>query len=136
MSKRLTFRPVGIPGGAYPEWLRALDGKSGVYVIRQPRAFGSAEVVYVGESHTGRLYGTITRHFQGWRRYKSWWSHVFAPVRPHDPGLTYPRATVEVAVRVTSSNGALDLQAELIQQLRPRDNLLEVVQDEQPAVPF
>ena len=38
---------------------RDLDGKSGVYVIRE-----GSEIVYVGESHTNRLYDTLTRHFQ------------------------------------------------------------------------
>ena len=33
----------------------ALDGKSGVYVIREIQRDGSTPIVYVGESHTGRL---------------------------------------------------------------------------------
>lgn len=55
----LSYRPVGGRGEPYPEWVRALKGKSGVYVIRE-----RGEVVYVGESHAGRLYETLTRHFQ------------------------------------------------------------------------
>ncbi|HTR52014.1 MAG TPA: hypothetical protein VMJ10_14975 [Kofleriaceae bacterium] len=39
-----------------------------------------------------------------------------------DPGLTYPRDTVEVAVRVTSSSDALDQEMKLIARLAPRDN--------------
>jgi hypothetical protein len=42
----------------------------------------------------------------------------------HDPGLTYDRAEVEVAVRVTSSRACLDEEMRLIARLRPRDNLL------------
>lgn len=59
----LVFRPVGASGDPYPDWVRDLDGKSGVYVIRERRG-ESAEIVYVGESHTDRLYDTLTRHFQ------------------------------------------------------------------------
>jgi hypothetical protein len=44
----------------HPELAR-LRGMSGVYALRDR---GSKEVVYVGESHTGRLYQTLVRHFQ------------------------------------------------------------------------
>ncbi len=57
----LVYRPVGEVAEPYPDWVRALRGHSGVYVIRD-RASG--ETLYVGESHTGRLYQTLTRHFQ------------------------------------------------------------------------
>jgi hypothetical protein len=63
----LTYRPIGETGTPYPAWLRALKGKSGVYVIREIKRDGSSPIVYVGESHTGRLYQTITRHFQSVR---------------------------------------------------------------------
>ena len=55
----LVYRPVGEPGEPYPSWVRALKGKSGVYVIRE-----DDEVVYVGQSSAGKLYETLTRHFQ------------------------------------------------------------------------
>jgi len=55
------YRPVGERGEDYPEWLRNLRGSSGVYVIRDAR---TSEVLYVGESHSGRVYETLTRHFQ------------------------------------------------------------------------
>jgi hypothetical protein len=122
MAGRLTYRPVGGEGKPYPEWLRGLDGKSGVYVIRQ-----RGRVVYVGESHADRLYGTVTRHFQGWKRRKKWWSGVFSK---HDPGLTYERATCEVAVRVVPKGRAVDAQNALIRRLDPKDNVLG--QDEAP----
>lgn len=46
----LTYRPVGEPGEPYPDWVRALAGKSGVYVIRELGDDGSHEIAYVGES--------------------------------------------------------------------------------------
>jgi hypothetical protein len=60
----LKYRPIGGTGEPYPAWVRALRGKSGVYVIREQQRDGSVPIVYVGESHTRRLYQTLTRHFQ------------------------------------------------------------------------
>ncbi|MCE9575701.1 MAG: M23 family metallopeptidase [Deltaproteobacteria bacterium] len=126
----LTFRPLGARGDPYPAWVRALRGKSGVYVIRE-----RDEVVYVGESHTDKLYETLTRHFQAWRRYKGFWRGQYG--EGHDPGLTYDRAAVEVATRVTRANRALDEEARLIARLAPRDNLRgQVVTDDAEAAPF
>jgi hypothetical protein len=127
----LQYRRVGERGEAYPDWVRALDGKSGVYVIREIDRNGSPEIVYVGSSN-GRLYDTLTRHFQIWRRYKGFWKGQYA--EGHDPGLTYDRGRVDVAVRVTAPGDALDEEARLIARLRPRDNLL--LQPAEEAVPF
>jgi hypothetical protein len=114
---RLVYRPVGDRGEPYPDWLRALRGESGVYVIRE-----RGVVVYVGESHTGRIYETLTRHFQAWRRWKRWWDGQYG--EGHDPGLTYDRASVDVAVRVTDhGDPAIEEEAALIRALAPRDNL-------------
>jgi Peptidase family M23 len=118
----LAYRPVGERGESYPEWVRNLRGKSGVYVIRERHADGASEVVYVGESHSGKLHETLTRHFQGWRRWKGFWRGQYG--EGHDPGLTYPRGAVEVAARVTPASRAIDEEARLIHRLRPRDNLL------------
>ena len=69
-------------------------------------------------------------HFH-WRRWKGWWRGQYG--EGHDPGLTYDRDRVEVAVRVTSATKALDEEDRLIRRLRPRDNLLG--QPEAP-IPF
>jgi len=114
----LTYRPVGAPGEPYPDWVRALRGKSGVYIIRDKE---TSETLYVGESHAGNLYETMTRHLQVWRRWKGFWRGQFG--EGHDPGLTYPRDSVEVAVRPTTSRRAIDEEARLIRRLAPRDNL-------------
>jgi hypothetical protein len=132
----LSYRPVGGSGEPYPDWLRALRGKSGVYIIRERQRDGSTETVYVGESHRGRLYQTLTRHFQTWRRSKKFWSGQYGG-QSHDPGLTYPRDKVTVATRVLSADRAIAEEARLIARLRPRDNLLGQPADEQgEAVPF
>jgi hypothetical protein len=123
----LVYRPVGERGESYPEWLRRVRGSSGVYVIRER----GGPVLYVGQSSANKLYETLTRHFQTWRRFKSFWRDQYA--EGHDPGLTYDRASVEVAVDVTTPSDALDREARLIQRLRPRDNLIgNAIEEEVP----
>ncbi len=126
----LTYRAIGTAGERYPEWLRALKGESGVYVIRERDGKKKPVVVYVGQSGAGRLYETVTRHFQTWRRWKGFWKGQYA--EGHDPGLTYDRNRVEVAVRLTEPNESYEEEARLIARLRPRDNLLGQPDD----VPF
>lgn len=125
----MNWRPLGAFGDTYPAWVRELAGKSGVYAIRE-RGWFSTTVVYVGESHTGGLYKTLTRHFQQWHRGKSWWRGQYAPAQT-DPGHTYKRDAVEVAVRTSSRSRALSLQAHWISTLKPRDNV-QIVEE----VPF
>jgi hypothetical protein len=133
----LSYRPIGTTGG-YPSWVRALRGKSGVYIIRERQRDGSNPVVYVGESHAGRLYQTLTRHFQIWRRHKKFWSGQYTGSQSHDPGLTYNRARCTVAVRVLPAERAMTEEGRLIARLRPRDNLIgqpdELAADD--VVPF
>jgi hypothetical protein len=125
------YRMLGDRGEPYPEWVRALKGKAGVYIIRDAETH---ECLYVGSS-AGRLYDTLTRHFQTWRRWKGFWKGQYG--EGADPGLTYPRADVEVAVRLTSPGAALDEEMRTIARLRPRDNQIgqpDVATDE--TVPF
>ena len=112
------YRPVGDGGDDYPDWVRDLKGKAGVYLIRD---LESRELVYIGSS-AGRLSDTLTRHFQQWRRWKGFWKGAYG--KGHDPGLTYDRGAVEVAVRLTPPTKSLDEEMRLIARLRPRDNLL------------
>jgi hypothetical protein len=49
------YRPIGARGEPYPQWVRDLDGESGVYIIRDRN---TREIVYVGSS-VGRLYDTL-----------------------------------------------------------------------------
>ena len=112
------YRPIGASGEPYPSWVRELKGEAGVYMIRDA---ASHEILYVGSS-SSRLYDTLTRHFQQWRRYKGYWRGQYA--EGHDPGLTYNRARVEVAVKLTSPADALDEEARMIRRLTPRDNII------------
>lgn len=126
----LHYRPIGARGEPYPQWVRDLKDKSGVYLIRDA---DTHELLYVGSS-TRRLYDTSTRHFQAWRRWKTFWKDQYA--QGHDPGLTYDRDSVEVAVRITRADDALDEEARLIHRLRPRDNLLGQPVEPIEEVPF
>ncbi|MCC7108002.1 MAG: hypothetical protein IT382_01830 [Deltaproteobacteria bacterium] len=119
--RRIPARPVGDRGERYPAWLTDLAGASGCYVIRD-KATGRA--LYVGESHTGRLYQTISRHLQAWGRLKAHWVGLLG-AQAHDPGTTYDRSTVTVGVVITSPAAAMPLQRRLIRSLKPRDNILE-----------
>lgn len=126
-AARLTYRPVGATGDPYPAWVQDLRGRSGVYVIRERQDDGTTPIVYVGQSSLDRLYETLTRHFQTWRRWKGFWRGQYA--EGHDPGLTYDRAACAATAIVTAPDAALELEARLIARLHPRDNLLG-----QPAV--
>jgi hypothetical protein len=112
-----SYRPVGDRGEPYPAWVRGLRGASGVYVIREI----DGPIVYVGSS-VGRFYETLTRHFQAWRRYKGFWRGQFA--EGADPGLTYDRSTVEVAIKTTTPGDAHEEELRMIRRLQPRDNQL------------
>lgn len=111
--KALAYRdPNGKPG-QYADWLRALANQSGAYVIRSKE---TRRALYVGESHTGRLYDAIRHHFVP--RSKPHWL-----LGGHDlTEYKCSRHAVEVAVRVTPPAGAIGAQNNLIQRLQPSAN--------------
>lgn len=124
----LEFRPLGGRGEPYPSWVRALKGHSGVYVIRTQGDDGEETIAYVGSSSTDRLYETFTRHFQEWRRWKKYWRGGFS--EGADPGWTYPRESSEAAAFATSRAEALAVEMSLIRALRPRDNQIGQLEDD------
>lgn len=60
-SARHVWVPLVVGGKLNGEIKRAIDRTSGAYAIRTKRGHG---VVYVGESHVGRMWRTLMRHFQ------------------------------------------------------------------------
>lgn len=90
--------------------MKELKGKSGVYLIREKNGFlfFAGAVVYVGESHTDRLYSTLLRHFQHWTGKTA--------------GATFAASKVEVAVVRCPAKRALALQNSIIEEYRPRLN--------------
>lgn len=123
------YRAVGESGDPYPDWVRRLRGQSGVYVIREI----GGPIVYVGSS-IGRLYETLTRHFQAWRRFKGYWRGQYA--EGADPGLTYKRNRVEVAIKITTPEDAHEEELRMIRRLAPQDNQLGQPERELEAAPF
>jgi excinuclease UvrABC nuclease subunit len=104
----LDFRPVK-EGRAVADWVKALRGKSGVYLIRERGFLG--EVLYIGESHRDRLYSTMLRHFQRWT----------GPTA----GPTFAVSKVEVAVIRTPAGKAIELQNAVIAEYRPKLNVTD-----------
>ena len=117
---RLAWHPARSDGRTYHASLRAGRDRSGVYCIRVRGFFGGAEVVYVGESHTDRLYQTCTRHFQSWTA-GGWFTRARGPVNTYDPDAC------DVAVVLCPAGRVGALQARLIDELQPRDNLIKPV---------
>ena len=105
----LEFRPVKTDR-QLADWVKALKGKSGVYLIREKSDWiiFAGDVVYIGESHTNRLKSTLLRHFQRWTGKTA--------------GATFAVSKVEVAVVRCPANRALSLQNALIEEYRPRLN--------------
>lgn len=119
-------------GGGWTDWRPVRVGRayapiprdaSGVYVIRRRRG---GKVVYVGQSHTGRLRKTALRHFQHWKR-----DHFHQFDR-----ATYDPATVEIRWRVVTGGrlAVLRAEAEAIAELHPSDNIeVPVSSADEPA---
>lgn len=96
-------------GHQIAKWVKELKGKSGVYVIRERGFLG--RVLYIGESHTGRLHSTLLRHFQHWTGKTA--------------GHTFAVSKVEVAVVRTPAARAFDLQNAMIAEFRPTLNVAD-----------
>ncbi len=113
---------VGARGSrrAFHPGLRKAHGASGVYALRD-RA--SKSVIYVGESHKGRLYKTLIRHFgdpSGQFARRGEWTHL-APER------------LEVAIWLCKPSSAVQLECEAIRHYDPQANRARCDSD---AAPF
>jgi hypothetical protein len=104
--------PLHPSGQGFADWLRELRPAraNGVYLIRDAR---TREMLYIGESHTSRLYETLTRHLYAWNGKGS--------------GPSYHPALVEVAVMLaeTPLDDPVADQYALIEQHEPRDNIMD-----------
>ncbi len=103
----LEFKAVK-EGNAVAEWVKESKGRSGVYIIRERGFLG--DILYVGESHTGRLYTTLLRHFQQWT----------GPTA----GPTFANSDVEVAIVRTPADKALETQNAIIEEYEPKLNVI------------
>jgi excinuclease UvrABC nuclease subunit len=102
----IAFRDL-MEGRKLSPWVHELAGKSGVYMIREKGFLGN--VLYCGESHTGRLKKTLLRHFQHWTG--------------KTKGPTFARSKVEIAVFKTRKENAVEMQNALIAEYKPTLNI-------------
>lgn len=113
------FRPANPAArGTRDAWAAEFPppGISGVYAIANLRGV----VLYVGESHTGRLRKTLARHFQLWDD-------------PTQPRHVYDRHRVQVCWMQTAPADALHTEADWTIELDPRDNLADPYEVGYPA---
>ena len=101
---------------------------SGIYAILNT---STGAALYIGESHTGRLYDTITRHFRRWKLDPS--QDTYGRRRG---GTTYERRDVSVMIYLCDPTIATDEQYKLIRALKPRDNSLDCHTCDGSDVPF
>ncbi|NBU16713.1 MAG: hypothetical protein EBS48_06825 [Actinobacteria bacterium] len=60
-ARSVAWTPLRVDGGWNRALLAAMDGRSGVYAVRDAT---TKRTLYVGESHTDRMWRTLLRHFQ------------------------------------------------------------------------
>jgi hypothetical protein len=75
---------LGSDGDPYPFALRGLTKARGVYLIRDKR---TKSIVYAGSSKNS-LYGTLSRHFQSWRRAKKFWHGQYGKAHGISPTVS------------------------------------------------
>ncbi len=119
--------PLIVGGGWNPELRRAFDGASGAYAIRHK---GTHKVEYVGESHTGRGWTTLTRHFQDASgkfatRNQKWGGEgmkTWTRAKPGDYEAAVWVTSRGLRKKESSDEGAMRKQAQLIKRYDPPGN--------------
>jgi hypothetical protein len=116
------FNPLQADGH-YVARIRALREADGCYAIREVYYLRRPRCVYVGQSSTGCLYRTLTRHFQEWSRTAagSFWEKERGPCHVYD----VTRCEVAIFPVPRAQVGALEKH--LIAELDPRDNVKDAV---------
>jgi hypothetical protein len=108
-ARRTSWRSPIDKNGGWAAWVRELAGRHGVYLIRD---LETKELLYVGESHRGRLLPTLRRHLWSWSG--------------RGAGPTYDPQRVQIAIELYDQpDDAVDRQFELIRSLQPRDNVVD-----------
>lgn len=112
-----------IVGQGYNPVVREASRGSGVYAIKNA---STGRVLYVGHSHTGRLWKTMLRHLQAPDSFERVGDWVY---RGSMRDLT-------VSVWPTPAQDAGELEDEMIARLEPEANLERMVDVEDDEVPF
>lgn len=115
---RARWLPLKVGGAWNPELRRIFGEASGVYAFRRK---GSARVEYVGESHTGRGWKTLQRHFQDQTGAFADRSE-FTATDAHAYECAVWATSQGARAKKNGDQAALDLQARMIDRYRPRQN--------------
>lgn len=95
-------------GDLNPALRARMHGRSGIYVVRVKR---HRSVLYIGESHTGRAWKTLLRHFHGTESFRGRGEWVC------DLGCALTR--LEVAFYKTHPRSCLVREAAFAKRLKP-----------------
>jgi excinuclease UvrABC nuclease subunit len=107
MYEKLVYRDPDNGKGRAAAWLNDLRNESGVYVLKGKY---SEKILYVGESHSGRLALTIKRHFWAWNDQTERFHFIINMDQ------------VLVGVRTCRASAAKMMQDEYIKNLKPAYN--------------
>lgn len=99
--------PWDFEAETWRDWLDEIRGFCGVYRIRDA---SSGEMLYIGESHSHRLYETLLRHFSAWRNNES---------------RTFAREEVQVSVRLCDPHEAAEMQFDALRKWPTRFNVYD-----------
>ncbi len=124
---RLAYFGLMVSPTRYNPRLADYADRAGAYVFRSVR---TGKVLYVGSCRTTKhgLRAEVQRHVQRWKSRDR-------ENTKHDPGYHISRFAVEVAMVPCAPSKALQLEAALIQKLRPIHNT-EVYDAAGKLVPF
>lgn len=113
------YRPLVVGGALNRELEEFMRRRHGVYSVRR---IGRRRPVYVGESHTGRAWKTMLRHFQACESF-----------RGVDEWCDERAELYEIAFFPTrTGDAALDVEQRAIRRLNPSWNTQRPADDETP----
>ncbi|MDB4884472.1 MAG: hypothetical protein JWL95_3238 [Gemmatimonadetes bacterium] len=122
----LQWFPFNVGGRPSAAVKAATEDASGAYAIRTRRTRG---VVYVGESHVGRLWRTLNRHFQAPETFTAkgpkGGHNAFATDHPEDYEVGWKVTTRGKRAKKNGDQRAMDLQARWIAAFRAAGHRLK-----------
>lgn len=129
-TPRVKWVPFVVDGRPSLAVKRATEDRSGAYAIRRK---DSKSVIYVGESHVGRLWRTMSRHFQAPDTFTSkapkGGKNAFATDRPADYEVAWRVTKRGKLTKATADQRAMNEQAKWIAAFRAAGHPLKNVSD-------
>lgn len=124
-APRLRWLPFYVDGRPSLAVKAATDNASGAYAIRRKDSHG---VVYVGESHVGRMWRTLNRHFQAPASLLRT-GNRFATDRGDEYEVAWKITKRGKLTKKTANQAALDLQSKWIADFRAAGDRLHNADD-------